>query len=371
MWEGGGTVPPELGIARRLIGRNHHVHVIGDPTIEPSARHVGATFTAWCDAPHVTSLRPEDALFRDWEFRNPFKLFGAMRDGLLCGPTRLFARETLAVIDAVRPDVVAPDMVLIGAMIAAEKAKVPQAVLIPNLYPFPSKGRPMIGSGAMPARGPIGRLRDTAMAVMFRRLFDSGLPPVNETRESLGLPPLRHTFDQHARADRMLVLSSEAFDFPGPRFPANVTFVGPQLDDPAWAAPWISPWAAGDSRPLVLVGFSSTFQNQMAILQRVAQAFVGLRARGLITAGPALAGRTIPAPDNVAVVASAPHAEVIPCASARSTTASAGVSLEKLNPVASASPPPLESARPSNCSPPIDIPPENGHSSRPYIASYA
>ena len=263
----------------------------------------------------MTSLRPEDVLVRDWEIRNPLKLFGAMRDALLCGPTSLFARETLAVIDAFRPDVVAPDMVLIGAMIAAEKAGVPQAVLIPNLYPFPSKGRPMIGSGAMPAEGPIGRLRDAAMALMFRRLFDSGLAPINETRESLGLPPLRHTFDQPARADRMLLLSSEAFDFPGPPLPGNVTYVGPQLDDPAWTDPWVSPWSEDDHRPLVLVGFSSTFQNQLAVLERVAQALAGLPVRGLITAGPALAGHAIPAPDNVAVVPSAPHGEVLPHAS--------------------------------------------------------
>ena len=51
MWEGGGTVPPELGLAQRLIRRDHELHVIGDPTIEPAARRVGATFTRWRDAP--------------------------------------------------------------------------------------------------------------------------------------------------------------------------------------------------------------------------------------------------------------------------------------------------------------------------------
>jgi MGT family glycosyltransferase len=312
LWEGGGTVPPELGIARRLVDRLHQVHVIGDPTIEPAAHRIGAGFTAWRDAPHVRSLRPEDALVRDWEIGNPFKLFRATRDALLCGPTGLFADETLAAIDVFRPDVVAPDMVLIGAMVAAEKASVPQAVLVPNLYPFPSQGRPMIGSGAMPAKGVAGRLRDRAMAAMFRRLFDSGLPSVNQARTSLGLPRLAHTFGQHARADRILVLSSEAFDFPGPPLPANVTYAGPQLDDPTWADAWVSPWSADDTRPLVLVGFSSTFQNQLALLERVAEAFRGLPVRGLLTTGPALAGQAICAPENVVVTASVPHAEVIP-----------------------------------------------------------
>jgi hypothetical protein len=118
-------------------------------------------------------------------------------------------------------------------MIAAEHAKVPQAALIPNLYPFPSVGRPMLGTGAMPASGLLGRVRDALLATIFQRLFDSGLAPVNEARASFGLPPLAHTLDQPGRADRVLVLSSEAFDFPGPPLPANVVYVGAQLDDPA------------------------------------------------------------------------------------------------------------------------------------------
>jgi UDP:flavonoid glycosyltransferase YjiC (YdhE family) len=331
MWEGGGTVPPELGVAGRLVRRGHDVHVIGDPTIERAARHAGAGFTSWHDAPHVTSLRPEHVLVRDWEMTNPLKMFSAMRDALLCGPTPHFARETLTAIDLFHPDVVAPDMVLIGAMIAAEKARVPQAVLIPNLYPFPAKGRPMIGSGSMLATGPLGTLRDRAMAFIFRRLFKSGLPPINDARRSLGLAPLSHPFDQPARAERMLLLSSAAFDFPGPPLPPNVTYVGPQLDDPTWAQPWTSPWSTDDRRPFALVAFSSTFQNQGSVLERVAQAFAGLPVRGLLTTGPALDGRTVAAPDNVTVVASAPHAQIIPDASVVITHCGHGTTLKAIS----------------------------------------
>jgi UDP:flavonoid glycosyltransferase YjiC (YdhE family) len=170
----------------------------------------------------------------------------------------------------------------------------------------------MIGTGAMPARGPLGRARDALVARLVVRLFDGGLPPINNARAAYGLTPLRHTFDQHDRAERMLLLSSEAFDFPGPPLPANVRYVGAQFDDPVWAAPWQSPWPDDDQRPLVLVAFSSTFQNQLPVLQRVATAMGQLPVRGLITLGPALAGQTLAAPDNVHVVASAPHAQIIP-----------------------------------------------------------
>jgi UDP:flavonoid glycosyltransferase YjiC (YdhE family) len=98
MWEGGGTVPPEMGIASRLLLRNHNVHIIGDPTIEDATRRIGATFTRWREAPHVTSLRPEDVLVRDWEIHNPFKLFRAMADALLvvrrsCSPAKRWLRS--------------------------------------------------------------------------------------------------------------------------------------------------------------------------------------------------------------------------------------------------------------------------------------
>jgi len=38
MWDGGGTVPPELGVARRLVARGHSVRVLADPVIEDEAR---------------------------------------------------------------------------------------------------------------------------------------------------------------------------------------------------------------------------------------------------------------------------------------------------------------------------------------------
>ena len=131
-------------------------------------------------------------------------------------------------------------------------------------------------------------------------------------RVELGLPPLAHTFDQAARVDRVLVLSSEAFDFPGPPLPPNVGHAGGQLDDPLWTEPWVSPFDGADERPLVLVRLSSTFQNQLPVLQRIADAFEPLRARGLITTGPALAGQTLSVPGNVHMVPSAPHAQIIP-----------------------------------------------------------
>ena len=53
--DGGGTVPPAMGLAAELVRRGHEVRVLADPTIETSARSAGCTFSPWRDAPHITS----------------------------------------------------------------------------------------------------------------------------------------------------------------------------------------------------------------------------------------------------------------------------------------------------------------------------
>src|SRR6185369_2696361 len=105
------------------------------------------------------------------------------------GPTGVFAQETAAAIASFAPDAVAADMVMIGSVMAAQASRLPVAVLIPNLYPFPAKGRPMIGSGFGPATNVVGRARDALMARVFRYLFDRGLGPVNDARRAMQLPP--------------------------------------------------------------------------------------------------------------------------------------------------------------------------------------
>lgn len=62
----------------------------------------------------------------------------------------------------------------------------------------------------------------------------------------------------------------------------------------------------------MLVGLSSTFQDHVGALQRVADALGSLPVRGLVTTGPAVDPAAITAPANVSVRASAPHAAVMP-----------------------------------------------------------
>jgi MGT family glycosyltransferase len=140
------------------------------------------------------------------------------------------------------------------------------------------------------------------------RFWNKGVPRINELRERHGLAPVRAFFDQLLSARRVLVLTSPDFDFPA-ELPSNVRYVGPVLDDPAWAG---SSWTAppGDD-PLVLVALSSTFQDQEGCLQRVVDALGSLPVRGLVTTGPAIDPASVRAAANVTVLAAAPHSAVL------------------------------------------------------------
>ena len=104
-------------------------------------------------------------------------------------------------------------------------------------------------------------------------------------------------------------MTSPTFDFSSPHIPANVTYVGPQLDDPDWAT--AGDWRPDGDDPLVLVATSSVFQDQADLLRRVAAALGQLPVRGLVTTGRAVDPADVPAPANVRVVRAAPHRAVL------------------------------------------------------------
>jgi MGT family glycosyltransferase len=125
-------------------------------------------------------------------------------------------------------------------------------------------------------------------------------------------------------------MTSPAFDFGADSLPPNVVYTGPVLEDPDWAEPWVSPWPSTDTRPLVLVGFSTTFQNQVEVLRRIITALAAMPLRAIVTIGPGLGGQAFAAPPNVHVCASAPHGEILRHASATITHAGHGTVMRAL-----------------------------------------
>src|SRR5262245_13791376 len=309
--DGGGNVPPELPAARRLIERGHSVIVIADDSTAPDVVATGAEFQRWGRAPNRLDRRPEHDPARDWECTYPWQLVARVIETMLVGPAERYADDVADEIARCRPDAVICSMFCLGGMVAAEAAGIPFVVLFPNLYPLPAPDLPPFGLGLRPARGRLGRWRDRALNGITEWLWDhKGLAGLNALRARFGVAPLAHMFDQVRRAQRQLVMTSPALDFPM-TLPSGARYVGPVLDDPYWTGdtPWTPPAGAD---PLVLIAMSTTFQDQIGSLQRVIDAMGTLPVRALVTAGPALEVASLRPMANVTIVATAPHRQVLP-----------------------------------------------------------
>ena len=312
MWEGGGTAPPELALVARLRARGHDVTVVGDPSLEADVRAAGAELVPWRDAPHRATRTADTEIVRDWAALTPLGAFARARDRHAFAPANLFAREVVAAFEKKPADVVVADGMLFGALVGAEAARSHSGARVVALVPMtsflPAPGRPPAALGLRPARGALGRARDRVLyAAGDALLWRSCLPLLNRARREVGLPPVAHPLDQLRRADRVLVQTSAWFDFDAPEAEGNVRYVGPELEDPAWAT---EPPQRSDE-PLVLVAFSSTFMGQARVLARVARALGDLPVRGLVTTGPALDPSAVRAPPNVTVVRAASHAAAL------------------------------------------------------------
>ena len=175
--------------------------------------------------------------------------------------------------------------------------------------------------------------KDSNVSPMKNPVLDNIVfgPAINETRSRLNLPRLEQTSDLVHGADLRLIQTLERFDFPLEPKPENVRYTGPFLNDPDWISPWSDPWPGKDSRPLVVISLSSTFQNQYAAIQSAMDALRGQEIRGLVTLGPVLRKESFTVPENVVVVESAPHSEVFPEADLVITHAGHGTVMKALS----------------------------------------
>ena len=292
--DGGGTIPPEVGLARRLVERGHQVLVLADPTVEKEALAAGCTFTPWRTAPHFRTIEEQTALMWEVERRSGPRQFVLARDQIICGPAGRFADDVVTTVREHGVDVVLAEAAVAGILVGAEATGLPTAALMANIYLRPTPGLPQVGTGWSPARGPIGRLRDALAAMALHRLWATGLPTLNAARAAHGLSPVADMYEQLDHCARVLVMTSPSFDFPVPALPPNVRYVGPQLDDPNWAGR--DYWRPVGDDPLVLVAMSSTFQSQVDPLLRVADGLGHLPVRAVLTTGPAVAPEEVPAP---------------------------------------------------------------------------
>jgi MGT family glycosyltransferase len=166
--------------------------------------------------------------------------------------------------------------------------------------------------GFLPPKTWMGRARDAFLLELMFRLARKSLRKVNEVRAELKLEPLKDIWEIYDKANRVLVMTAQAFDFKAKELPANVRYVGPQLGPTTGLEGWDSPWPSTDPRPLVLVGLSTSEQGQEPLLHKLIGVLGEMEIRALVTTGPAIDPSRFEAPANVAVRSFVPHADVMP-----------------------------------------------------------
>lgn len=181
------------------------------------------------------------------------------------GPSAGDAAVALApLLDEVRPDVVVNDILTLAPALAAERAGVPWATLIPHVFPEHEAGLPFFAfGGARIPRTALGRWLWTAPVPMLEAGLRQGRAELNGEREKAGLPATDR-FHGGTSRELAMVATLPQLEYPR-RWAGHVHVTGPmefEADSPDVEMP------EGEG-PLVLVA-ASTAQDPECRLVRTA-----------------------------------------------------------------------------------------------------
>jgi MGT family glycosyltransferase len=297
-WGSSGNLNPMLTAGRQLRQRGHRVRIMADPAMRDEVAAAKFDFVTWRRAPTGRAADPADFHnVDDWLRRvvsNPAADYGAdVRDEIGNAST-----DAVLTID-----------LLFGAVLGAEAAGVPVAMLSPHVSIRPLAGVPPTSSGLAAPKTPQERAEIAAATEQIIEVFNGLLPGLNRACARLGVPALSHAMNMFDRPARVLLAISRAFDFEADWLPTNLRYIGPLLDQPSWSEPWRAPWST--KRPRVLVAGSTGAQGQGELIQKIIRAMGRLEIEAVGTSGPNLDVETLRAPGNVHLLRSAPHDTVM------------------------------------------------------------
>jgi UDP:flavonoid glycosyltransferase YjiC (YdhE family) len=246
-----------LALAESFRACGHDVTWLGQPAIEASARAVGCRFSPF-DGIHDYAAR----VFLEEQL--PIAM--AMVAGADIGE-QLFSVGTEQ-----RIDLVVVDANLAGCAAAAEALHQPSAVLLHSMY---------------------ATYTNTWLAGHWSLLA----PMINATRERFGLGPCDSWAAVLAGHDRLIASVPERLDAPVTERPPSMRhwgFLVPTI--PSVARP--GGFGSGDE-PRVLVGLSTTFQQQEQLLQAILDALGSLDVRGVASTAGQVDADALRCPPNV------------------------------------------------------------------------
>jgi UDP:flavonoid glycosyltransferase YjiC (YdhE family) len=266
-WSGGGNLPPSLGIARVLTGRGHEVTFAGRPEMVPRVK------TAGLRAVEITQAYAQVARYPQGSFLTRMSCY-------LTSPA--VEAEIEAIVSKETPNIVLIDAMFPAALAQAPGFACPSAVFV-HTFVF--------------------RQLD-----MWRRMIAT----LDGMRQQAGFPGLPGVDDLWRPRERIISTSLKEFDAePAPGWDM-VRHAGPVLEDEKFAVPTILPWPEDDPTPLVLVSFSTGFeQRNVDKLQRALDALADLPVHVVATTGGIVAPNELASPQNAIVLNYAAHDPII------------------------------------------------------------
>jgi MGT family glycosyltransferase len=279
---------PAIALARALRGRGHEVLVETWERWREAVESEGLGFTA---AEEYKTFPPPDVGSGAWR---------TAADAAL-------ALEPL--MDDFQPDVVVSDILTLAPALAAERAGIRRATLIPHVYPVHEPGMPFFAFGLQPPRTPIGRAVWRGALPVLESGLRRGRREMNETRAAVGLPPVER-FHGGISQELALVATFPQLEYPR-RWPPRVHVTGPmqfEIPYPDIELP------EGDG-PMVLVAPSTAQDPDLRLLRVALEALSDEAVRVVATTNRRGERPRLPVPANAVVVDWLSYSQVMPKAS--------------------------------------------------------
>jgi UDP:flavonoid glycosyltransferase YjiC (YdhE family) len=219
------------------------------------------------------------------------------------------ARALLPLLEEMRPHAVVSDILTLAPALAAERAGIPLATLIPHIYPIVEPGVPFFAIGLRTARTGIGRGLWRAGQRALKVGLEHGRRDLNLQRERLGLPAIDR-FHGGISPDLALVATYPQLEYPR-RWPAGVEVTGPmtfEMPHPEIDLP------AGEE-PLVLVAPSTAHDSGNHLVRVALEALAQEPVRVVATTNRVEPQRPIEVPPNAILLDWLSYSQLMPAAS--------------------------------------------------------
>jgi MGT family glycosyltransferase len=219
------------------------------------------------------------------------------------------AKALLPLLEEMRPHAVVSDILTLAPSLAAEKAGVPLATLIPHIYPVVEPGLPFFAVGLQPPRTPAGRAVWRAGQRALNIGLEQGRRDLNRQRARLELPPVDR-FHGGISPDLALVGTFPQLEYPR-RWPTGVEVTGPmtfEIPHPKMELP------SGDE-PLVLVAPSTAHDSDNHLVRTALAALADEPVRVVATTNRVVPQSPIEVPPNAILVDWLSYSQLMPVAS--------------------------------------------------------